>query len=312
MSYLDSLRVFVRVVEKGSITAGGREMRLSPAGASNRIKELENHFGVRLLNRTTRSLTTTEIGQLLYDSARKILEAVDETEALVASHSGSPQGAIRVVAPLGIGRRLIAPLIPRFCERWPDVQVRLRLTDRNVNLIEDSADLAFFLGEPQDSTFAWRRIDDFARVLVAAPSYLAAQGTPAVPDDLMAHNCLLLRFPRSPEYFWVLETPEGRRKLAVSGRFDADSGDVLTEWALAGAGIANRPRYEVAAHLADGSLVEVLPDTPPISAQFGILMPHRQLQDPKVRLFVDFAAQELRGVGEAVRPPAAARKDNPE
>lgn len=295
MSYLDSLRVFVRVVEKGSITAGGRDMRLSPAGASNRIKELENRFGVRLLNRTTRSLTTTEIGQLLYDRARAIIEAVDAADALVASHSGSPQGVIRVVAPLGVGRRLIAPLIPRFCERWPEVQVRLRLTDRGVNLIEDAADVAFFLGEPEDSTFAWRRIAECARVLVASPGYLAAHGTPREPDDLMVHNCLLLRFPRSPEYFWVLDTPEGRAKLAVTGRFDADAGDVLTAWALDGAGIANRPRYEVAAHLADGSLVELLPDTPPVPVQFGALLPHRQLQDPKVRLFVDFAVQELKG-----------------
>ena len=295
MSYLDSLRVFVRVVEKGSITAGGRDMRLSPAGASNRIKELENRFGVRLLNRTTRSLTTTEIGQLLYDRARAIIEAVDAADALVASHSGSPQGVIRVVAPLGVGRRLIAPLIPRFCERWPEVQVRLRLTDRGVNLIEDAADVAFFLGEPEDSTFAWRRIAECARVLVASPGYLAAHGTPRVPDDLMVHNCLLLRFPRSPEYFWVLDTPEGRAKLAVTGRFDADAGDVLTACALDGAGIANRPRYEVAAHLADGSLVELLPDTPPVPVQFGALLPHRQLQDPKVRLFVDFAVQELKG-----------------
>lgn len=295
MSYLDSLRVFVRVVELGSITAGGRDLRLSPAGASNRIKDLEARFGVRLLNRTTRTLTTTEIGQVLYDNARKVIAALDEAEAVVASYSGTPQGVIRVVAPLGLGRRLVAPLIPRFCAENPEIEVRLRLSDRSVNIVEDAIDLAFFLGQPEDSALIWRKLSDCRRMLVASPDYLAREGVPQGPDDLKAHNCLLLRFPRSPEFYWVLETPEGRRKMMVAGRYDADDGDVLTEWALAGAGIANRPRYEVAAHLAAGRLVEVLPDTPPVAAQFGVLQPHRQLQDPKVRLLVDFAARELRG-----------------
>lgn len=295
MSYLDSLRVFVRVVELGSITAGGRDLRLSPAGASNRIKDLESRFGVRLLNRTTRKLTTTEIGQVLYDNARKVIAALEEAEAVIASYSGTPQGVVRVVAPLGLGRRLVAPLVPRFVADNPEVEVRLRLSDRSVNIVEDGIDVSFFLGQPEDSALIWRKIADCPRVLVAAPSYLAAKGTPQTPDDLKAHNCLLLRYPRSPEYYWVLQTPQGKRKMMVAGQFDADDGDVLTEWALEGAGIANRPKYEVAGHIADGRLVEVLAETPPLAAQFGVLTPHRQLQDPKVRMFIDFAARELKG-----------------
>ena len=132
-------------------------------------------------------------------------------------------------------------------------------------------------------------------MLVAAPAYLARHGTPESPENLKRHNCLLLRFPRSPEYFWMLTTPEGPRKLTVAGAFDSDDGEVLTSWALGGAGIANRPRYEVAEAMADGRLVEVLPETPPVAAGFGVLTPHRELQDPKVRLFIDFAARELKG-----------------
>lgn len=295
MSYLESLRVFVRVVELGSITAGGRDMRLSPAAASTRIRDLETRFGARLLNRTTRTLTPTEIGQVLYDNARKVLAALDEAEAAVASHSGTPLGALRVSAPLGAGRRLIAPLVPRFVAENPEVQVRLWLSDRPVNIVEDAIDLAFYLGQPEASTLIRRKIADCPRVLVAAPAYLAQHGTPAVPDDLKRHNCLLLRFPRSPEYYWVLRTPEGPKKLAVAGGFDADDGEVLLDWALAGAGIANRPRYEVADALADGRLVELLPDTPPVAAEFGVLTPHRDLQDPKLRLFMDFTARALKG-----------------
>lgn len=294
MSYLESLRVFVRVVELGSITAGGRDLRLSPAVASNRIKDLENRFGVRLLNRTTRKLTPTEIGRGFYDHARRVIDTLDEAEAMVSSFSGKPQGVIRLTAPLGLGRRLIAPLIPPFCAQNPGIDIRLRLSDRNVNIVEDAIDLAFFLGEPADSALKWRKIADCPRLLVASPEYLERCGTPASPEDLTRHNCLLLRYPRSPEYFWVLQTENGPLKLSVTGRFDTDDGDVLTAWALAGQGIANRPLYEVADDLRAGRLVRVLPDTPPQTAQFGCLTPHRRLQDPKVRIFADFAVRELK------------------
>ena len=294
MSYLESLRVFVRVVELGSITSGGRDLRLSPAVASNRIKDLENRFGVRLLNRTTRKLTTTEIGRAFYDHARRVIETLDEAEALVSSFSGKPQGVIRLTAPLGLGRRLIAPLIPPFCAENPGIDVRLRLSDRSVNIVEDAIDLAFFLGEPADSTLKWRKIADAPRLLVASPAYLAAHGTPTAPEDLSDHNCLLLRYPRSPEYFWQLQTAQGPQKMMVGGRYDTDDGDVLRNWALDGHGIANRPLYEVADDLRDGSLVEVLPDNRPLPAQFGALTPHRRLQDPKVRMFADYAVRELK------------------
>ncbi|WP_282602155.1 LysR family transcriptional regulator [Paracoccus sp. PARArs4] len=294
MSYLESLRVFVRVVELGSITAGGRDLRLSPAVASNRIKDLENRFGLRLLNRTTRKLTTTELGRAFYDHAKRVIETLDEAEALVSSFSGKPQGVIRLTAPLGLGRRLVAPLIPRFCDDNPGVEIRLRLSDRNVNIVEDAIDLAFFLGEPADSALKWRKIADCPRVLVAAPAYLAARGRPERPEDLADHDCLLLRYPRSPEYYWTLVTPEGPRKMMVTGRFDTDDGEVLRDWALTAHGIANRPRYEVADDLAAGRLEVVLPETPPTVAQMGCLTPHRRLQDPKVRMFADFAVRELR------------------
>lgn len=296
MPYLESLRVFVRVVELGSITAGGRDLRMSPAVASNRIKDLETRYGVRLLNRTTRKLVPTEVGRAFYDNARRVIETLDEAEAVVSGFSGMPHGALRVTAPLGLGRRLIAPLVPKFCDEYPGVELRLRLSDRNVDIIADGIDLAFFLGEPQDSALKWRRIAECRRALVATPGYLEQHGRPARPEDLTAHNCLLLRYPRSPEYYWVLQTPEGPQKLLVNGRFDADDGDVLSGWALEGRGIVNRPRYEVAEHLAAGRLVEVLPDHPPIPSQFGVLTPHRRLQDPKVRLFADFIAREVRGV----------------
>ncbi len=293
MPYLESLRVFVRVVELGSITSGGRDLRLTPAVASNRVKELEGRLGVRLFNRTTRNLSPTEVGKVFYDHARKVIETLDEAEAVVAGFSDKPRGTIRVTAPLGVGRRIVAPLIPAFADKYPNVDVQLRLSDRKVDLFEDGLDVAFVLGELKDSNLKLRKIADCDRVLVAAPEYLETHGTPQTPDDLLKdHNCLLLRFPRSPEYFWTLQTTAGLRKIEAKGRYDADDGDVLTQWALEGAGIANKPRFDVAQHLKSGALVEVLRDTPPLPASFGCLYPHRKLQDPKIRLFVDFVATE--------------------
>ncbi|MSU89363.1 LysR family transcriptional regulator [Rhodobacteraceae bacterium 2CG4] len=298
MSYVESLRVFVRVVELGSITSGGRALRLTPAVASKRIKELENRLGVRLFNRTTRSITTTEVGRVFYEDAQAVLAALESAEARVASFSENPRGAVRVTAPLGVGRRIVAPFVPSFNEKYPEIEVRMRLSDRRVDILADGQDLAFFVGAPQDSNMKLRKIADCARVLCAAPRYLSTFGTPAQPEDLLDqnHNCLLLRYPRSPEYFWTLNSAGGPIKLEVRGKFDADDGDVLTDWALAGCGIVNKPRFDVAEYLANGSLVEVLPDTPPLPSIFGCLYPHKKLQDPKVRLFVEHIISRSKAV----------------
>lgn len=289
MSYVESLRVFTRVYELGNITSGGRDLRLTPAVASKRIKELEKHLGVRLFNRTTRSIVPTEVGTVFYDEAKGILQALESAEAKVANFSGHPRGAIRITSPLGVGRRIVAPLVPDFVESYPETEVQMRLSDRKVDILADGIDVAFFVGKPADSNMKLRKITDCDRVLCASPAYLSQAGTPMAPDDLLDHdhNCLLLRYPRSPEYFWTLQTSTGPQKLEVRGKFDADDGDVLTDWALAGRGIVNKPRFDVEEHLSSGQLVEVLPQTPPVPTVFGCLYPHKKLQDPKIRLFVD-------------------------
>lgn len=291
MSYLQALRVFVRVHELGSITAGGRDLRLTPAVASKRIKELEAHLGVRLFNRTTRKLTPTEIGRDFYDHARRVIDALEEAEAIVAGLSGQPRGTIRVSMPLRLGRSLLAPLTRRFAQEYPEIHVTLRLTDRRVDILEDQLDMAFLLGNVPLSSLKQRKIADAPRVLAASPAYLARRGAPTDPEDLKAHDCLLLRYPRSPEYFWVLDGPDGPLRLDLRGRLDCDCADVLIDWACEGAGIINRPRLELAEELASGGLVEVLADTPPEPATLTCLYPHRRQQDPKIRLFADFMIQ---------------------
>lgn len=293
MAYLDNIAVFVRVVELGNLSAAGRDMRISPAVASNRIKELEKHLGVRLFNRTTRQLMPTEHGNVFYAGAKAVLDAVSEAEASIAALSGHPRGTIRVTAPLGLGRRLIASGIPDFNDRYPEVEVRLRLSDHDVDMMKEGIDVAFRLGVMENSSLMMRSILECERVLVAAPAYLARRGEPVAPQELVGrrHDCLMLRYPGVREHVWTLTTPAGPAKFEVGGPYDSDDGDVLTGWALAGRGIVNKPRFEVEPFVRDRRLQVILPDSPPTPVQLAAIYPHRKLQDPKVRLLLDFMAE---------------------
>ena len=295
MSYLDNIRTFVRVYELGSMSAAGRDLRVSPAVTSARISQLEEHLGVRLFQRTTRSLTPTEQGQSFYRGAAEILEAVENAEAQIVNITENLKGSLYVAAPLGVGRRLIAPQVPKFLAEYPEVNVRLRLTDRKVDLTTEGLDLAFFLGQPEDSNLRIRKIADVERVLCAAPKYIKKRGMPASGDDLIAdnHECLNLRFPGATEIHWRLRTASGPQRFRVSGRYESDDGDVLTDWALAGHGIALKPIFEIAQHLKAGNLVPVATETPPEPIQMACLFTHRRMQDPKTRLFMEFIIERI-------------------
>ena len=304
MSYLDNIRTFVRVYELGSMSAAGRDLRISPAVTSARISQLEDYLNVRLFQRTTRNLTPTEQGRAFYGGAREVLEALEQAEAQVATLTETPSGSLFVAAPLGVGRRLIAPEVPGFLDTYPEVRMRLRLSDRKVDLTTEGLDLVFFLGQPEDSTLRMRKIADVTRVLCAAPSYVAGRGCPASGEDLIAekHECLNLRFPGATEFRWPLVTPEGTKRFAVTGRYESDDGDVLTDWALAGQGIVMKPVFEVAGHLAAGRLVPVARDTPPEPIQMACLFTHRRGQDQKTRLFMDYVTTRI---GESIRAAEA-------
>lgn len=304
MSYLDNIRTFVRVYELGSMSAAGRDLRISPAVTSARISQLEDHLNVRLFQRTTRNLTPTEHGKAFYSGAVTVLDSVEAAEATVMNLTDNPRGSLFVAAPLGVGRRLLAPEVPEFLQGYPEIDVRLRLTDRTVDLTTEGLDLAFFLGQPEDSNLRIRKIADCQRVLCAAPEYVERRGHPVSGEELLSggHECLNLRFPGATEFQWLLETSEGPKRFAVSGRYECDDGDVLTDWALAGEGIAMKPVFEVADHLVSGRLVRVGEKTPPTPVQMACLYTHRRHQDPKTRLFMDFMTER---VGKAVRSAEA-------
>lgn len=295
MSYLDNIRTFVRVYELGSMSAAGRDLRVSPAVTSSRISQLEEHLGIRLFQRTTRSLTPTEQGRSFYRGATDILEAVEAAEAQIVNITENLRGSLYVAAPLGVGRRLIAPQVPDFISLYPDVSVRLRLTDRKVDLTTEGLDLAFFLGQPEDSNLRIRKIADVRMILCAAPSYIARRGMPRHGNDLVAqgHECLNLRFPGSTDFQWLLTTPEGPKRFRVAGHYESDDGDVLTDWALAGHGVTLKPVFEIAEHLKTGALTPVATQTPPEPIQMACLFTHRRRQDPKARRFMEFMIERI-------------------
>lgn len=296
MPHVENIRMFVRVFELGSMSEAARDQQVSPAVASSRISRLEKHLGVRLFNRTTRRLHPTEHGITYHDGAVKILQAIEEAEAAVASIARNPRGSIYVAAPLGVGKRLIAPHVPDFKDAYPDISVRLRMSDRNVDLTREGVDIAFHLGNLADSALRLTNIAECPRVLCAAPDYLARRGTPADGDDLVAdgHDCLMLRFPGTDETRWTLVTDSGQKGFDVSGPFESDDGDVLTAWALDGRGIAMKPVFEIAEHLRSGALVPVARMTPPEPAQLACLYPHKRFQDPKIQLFIDFMVKRCK------------------
>jgi DNA-binding transcriptional LysR family regulator len=300
MAYLDNVRTFIRVYELGNMSSAARDMRISAAVASARISQLEEHLGVRLFQRTTRMLNPTEQGNIFYPGARKILDAVDEAEAEVNEVTLVPRGILHVSAPLGVGRRLIAPEAAAFRAEYPLIKIRLRLSDRKIDLAMEGLDVAFFLGIPEDSSLRIRKIADCERVLCAAPAYIAARGTPGNIDALRSkHDCLNLRFPGAPEFQWSLQTDDGVKRIDVSGPFECDDGDILTDWALQGQGIIMKPLFEVSEHLKSGRLVQVLPQHPPVPIQMACLYSHRRKQDPKARLFIDFmVARMTKSMGE--------------
>jgi DNA-binding transcriptional LysR family regulator len=296
MSYVANLRTFVRVCELGSMSAAGRDQRISAAVASARIAELERHLGVRLFNRTTRSLQPTEQGAIFYKGAQKILDTITEAEAAVALVSRNPRGSLHVAAPLGLGKRIIALLIPDFNDLYPEIEVRLRLSDRGVDMTVEALDLAFHLGPLEDSALRVRPIADCPRLLAAAPAYLEGRPRPQTGADLIAdrHACLLHRYPGAREFYWTLSTPDGPRRFDVSGPLESDDGDVLTAWALAGRGIILKPGFEIADQLASGALVPVCEETPPLPVSLACLFPSKRLQDPKSRLFIDFMVTAIK------------------
>jgi DNA-binding transcriptional LysR family regulator len=287
----DDMAIFVRIIELGSLSAAGRDLRMSPAVVSNRVARLEGSLGVRLLNRTTRRVSPTEEGATFYDHCLSILNELEQAESVISERLTEPRGPIKVTLPSAFGRLHVAPHVPAFLARHPHLQVRLHLTDSLVDLVQERIDLAIRIAELADSQAIARKLAPNRRVIVAAPSYLARHPPPQEPADLLKHNCLLLRFPGSRQYRWTLQAPDGPVTLRLAGTMDANNGEVLRDWCLAGHGLALKSVWEIVDDLNDGRLQVVLPDYPPQGHAIYALYPHSRYLPARVRVFIDFLAE---------------------
>ncbi len=303
---LENMKAFVASVESESFSEAGRRLHLSANVVSHRIQMLEKHLGCRLFNRTTRRMSLTEQGRVYYEAITEALRLIEAAESNVSELGALPRGALRVTAPLHLGRRLVAQVAARYQEIHPEIDVRLRLSEHTLDLIAESIDVALRLATFEDSSMIMRKVSQVERIVCAAPSYLDRAGVPNRPQDLLAHQCLLLRFASLRELRWML-TDEGRDlAVPVTGHLEADDGDVLTVWAVEGRGIVVKPRFEVADALADGRLVPLLEKNPPKPATLAVLYPARQLVPLKVKAFADmlvdegrrYIARELAKIGE--------------
>lgn len=293
METLTGLEVFVRVVRAGSFSAAARELNQTPSAVSKQIARLEDRLGARLLNRTTRRLGLTEVGAAFHARAERILGEVEEAEQAVSHLNAAPRGTLRLDMPSSFGRLYIAPLLPRFLSRYPDIRIDASLNDRYIDPLEEAVDLVIRIGELSDSSLIARRLAPNRRVVCGTPAYFARYGRPARPADLTAHNCLVYTY-RAGRHDWPFvcqgAAPPAPEIVRVHGNLETNNVEVLRSAVLADLGIGLFPLWLAGPDLAAGRLVRALPKHhAPDSAVYAVYPPGRHLS-PKVRSFVDFLA----------------------
>lgn len=287
MNQVSELAFFIQLIRSSSLAATARELNLTPPAVSKRLAQLEQRLGVRLLNRTTRSISLTSEGELYLLNAQRILGELEEMERQVSSSRAAPKGLLRVNAPLGFGRTYVGPAISSFVKRYPDVEVQLQLTDRPINLPNDAIDVGIRFGELPDSRLIARKIASNRRLLCASPAYLQAFGRPETPKDLMRHNCIVLRQNDAAFGVWRLTRGKQSESIKVRGSLSTNEGEVALNWALDGHGILMRAEWDLAKYLRSGRLEEVLEEyeTPPADI-YAVYLERLNLS-AKVSFFVD-------------------------
>lgn len=288
MGHSSELQLLVELVKAGSLTAAAREIGVTTAAVSKRLAHLEERLGARLLNRTTRRISLTAEGEVFLEHARRILGEIEELDQLVFSSRARPQGLLKVNAPLGFGRTYIAPVIAAFSQKHPEVDVQLHLSDTPGNFLEDAFDVGVRFGELPDARLIARKIAPNRRLVCAAPGYLRSKGRPAVPHDLMKHQCIVLRQNESAYGIWRFSHGRGMETVKVRGNLSSNDGEVTLTWALAGLGILQRAEWDLARYLRSGRLELVLEDYRLPPADIYAVFPERHHLSAKVRVFVDF------------------------
>lgn len=284
---LTDVALFVRVCATRNLSAAGREFGLSPAASSARMAQLERQLGARLLHRTTRQITLTQDGEVFLESALPLLDAADRARASVGSASREPQGLLRVAASVSFGRLHLMPALAGFMGAYPGIELDLRLSDTVIDLAVHGIDVAIRVGPLRDSALVARTLAPSRLVLVAAPSYLAAQGEPTHPDELIHHQCLVL----DGSVPWSFQVGAQVQRMRVGGRLRSDNGEAMRDAAIAGLGIALQSTWAVAEQLKSGQLVRVMRDYPvAVDAVISAQYLNRSFLPLKSKVFIDFFA----------------------
>ena len=283
MDQFKQISAFVNVASRGSLSAAARIEGVTPAIIGRRLDALEERLGAKLLLRTTRRISLTFEGAAFLEECQRILRELADAEGAVSLGGIRPGGHLKVSAPAGFGRRHVAPLLMDFMTENPEVTVRLELSDRLVDLVEENVDCAIRIGDLADSSLISIRLGEMRRVVVASPDYIARFGVPSAPTLLAEHNCLSLRQQRG----WTLRVEDEVRVVKVGGGFECNDGAVLHDWALAGKGLAWRSLWEVGADIKAGRLVTVLDEfaAPPVGIH--AVVPQRRHLPLRVRSFID-------------------------
>lgn len=289
---LNDIAIFARVIEAGSFTAAARLIGTPKTTVSRRIAALERELGVRLLQRTTRSLSMTDAGRLYYEEASQALRRIEEANIRLAEARAEPAGTIRISAPVGFVSHFLADTIFEFMATYEKSRVELRLTDEKLNLIDNGIDLAFRTGTLEDSTLIARRLGPTYRLLCASPAYLARAGMPSTPADLATHQCVIAG-PSATHALWVLRGEKGEETVTVSGRFAANEMQAVMAAALAGYGIAQLPYGVAFAGIADGRLKRALENYTTPAGGLHVVYPSSKHLSPLVRTFIALAEKRL-------------------
>lgn len=289
---LQSMAVFVATVDRGSLSAAAEVFNISPPMAGKHIRQLEERLGARLLTRTTRRQSLTEMGRVYLEQCRQILEQVQAAESGAAQLRSNAKGLLRINAPVSFGTVMLASALTRFLEQQPEVQVELILNDRVVNIVDEGFDVAFRIGVLTDSGLVARRLKDYGVMICAAPSYLHRYGTPQHPDELSEHQCLGFTH-WSKKGGWALGRNEAPARGWPVSRFQSNNSLALRMAALEGFGIVMQHSVMLAGDVAEGRLVELLPNYCPPPRQVHLVYPRDRQPMPKLSRFIEFVLAEF-------------------
>jgi DNA-binding transcriptional LysR family regulator len=294
MEHLAEMMAFAKVVETKSFSNAARLLSTSKSLVSKQVSSLENALGVRLLNRTTRSMSLTEIGAAYYEHCARIAQEIEAAQQSVTQLQAEPRGLLKVTTPVVFAALHLAPVLHSFVARYEHVEVELNATDRVVDLVEEGYDLAIRITDKPAQGMVARKIAPVRWATCASPAYLKKHGTPKTPQDLLQHQCLVYNGLPALNTGWVYRMGSKERKIGVSGKLKVNNSEVLLNLALEGAGIALFPTYVLGTHLKSGHLKEILSDSVayPDMSLYATYMPTRYMQ-PKVRAFIDYLIEHF-------------------